>query len=198
MKLSEMSSATPTGLTPSFGLSVLARTLLSPPQEIYSSTFIFLSLTPCTSFCRRCRGGNGCKVGDDNGNLWVTLSRLPFFRLFLSLELSLFYLSISLSTFLISQTRCLFYLSTISSIFSSSIYSLALSLPLLSLCLLTHLYLIFLRVSLSEQDAHVGRWVLPNEAGGRWCCGGPGEEGLQQNVHSALQLWRRVGMSCPL
>ena len=43
-----------------------------------------LGLCPFAS-CRRVRGGNGCKVGDDNGSLWVyTLS------LSLSLSLSLY------------------------------------------------------------------------------------------------------------
>ena len=40
--------------------------------------FLIFSQTGIFHFCRRVRGGNGCKVGDDNGSLWVWFLFTPF------------------------------------------------------------------------------------------------------------------------
>ncbi|XP_042431018.1 protein RICE SALT SENSITIVE 3-like isoform X1 [Zingiber officinale] len=70
MSLSGTSASTRTGLTPSSGPFALARTFLLLPLLSFPSLSPHELFSPFFS-CRRCRGGNGCKIGDDNGNLML-------------------------------------------------------------------------------------------------------------------------------
>ncbi|KAG6486041.1 hypothetical protein ZIOFF_054611 [Zingiber officinale] len=70
MSLSGTSASTRTGLTPSSGPFALARTFLFLPLLSFPSLSPHELFSPFFS-CRRCRGGNGCKIGDDNGNLML-------------------------------------------------------------------------------------------------------------------------------